>query len=41
MINLLGNPEPFFPEGAALGERAQLGMAPGEAGTGVHSGQDN
>ena len=35
----LGNPEPFFPEGSALGERAQLGMAPGEVGTGVHGGQ--
>ncbi len=28
----LGNPQPFFPEGSALGECAQLGMAPGEAG---------
>ena len=41
MINRLGNPEPFFPEGPALGERAQLGMAHGEAGTGVHGGQDD
>ena len=39
--NRLGNPEPFFPEGTALGERAQLGMAPGEPGTGVHGGQDD
>ena len=38
--NRLGNPQPFFPEGPALGERAQLGMAPGEVGTGVHGGQD-
>ena len=35
----LGNPEPFFPEGTALGEHAQLGMAPGEVGTGDHGGQ--
>ena len=41
MINRLGNPEPFFPEGTALGEHAQLGMAPGELGTGVHGGQDD
>ena len=41
MSNRLGNPQPFFPEGTALGERAQLGMAPGEAGTGVHGGQDD
>ena len=37
----LGNPEPFFPEGTALGERAQLGMAPGEVGTGGHGGQED
>ena len=41
MIDRLGNPEPFVPEGTALGERAQLGMAPGEVGTGDHGGQDN
>ena len=41
VINRLGNPEPFFPEGPALSERAQLGMAPGEPGTGEHSGQDS
>ena len=39
--NRLGNLEPFFPEGPALGERAQLGMAPGEVGTGEHGGQDD
>ena len=39
--NRLGNPQPFFPEGPALGERAQLGMAPGEPGTGVHGGQED
>ena len=41
VIDRLGNPEPFFPVGAALSERAQLGMAPGEPGTGVHGGQDD
>jgi hypothetical protein len=39
--NFLSNPEPFVPKGPALGERAQLGMAPGEVGTGEHGGQDN
>ena len=39
--NRLGNPEPFFPEGTALGEHAQLSMAPGEPGTGGHRGQDD
>ena len=41
MSHRLGNPEPFFPEGTALGEHAQLGMAPGEPGTGGHGGQDD
>ena len=41
VINRLGNPQPFFPEGSALGEHAQLGMAPGEAGTGEHGRQDD
>ena len=41
VIHRLGNPEPFVPEGTALGERAQLGMAPGEVGTGDHGGQDD
>ena len=40
MVDRLGNLEPFFPEGSALGERAQLGMAPGETGTGEHGGQE-
>ena len=40
VLNRLGNPEPLLPEGAALGERAQFGMARGENGTGVHGGQD-
>ena len=39
VINFLSNPEPFFAEGPALDERAQLGMAPGEVGTGEHGGQ--
>ncbi len=37
----LGDPEPFFPEGPALSERAQLGMARGEPGTGEHGGQED
>ena len=41
MLNHLGNPQPFFPEGTALGERAQFGMARGQVGTGVHDGEDN
>ena len=41
VINRLGNPQPFFPQNPALGERAQLGMAPGEEGTGVHGGQED
>jgi len=36
----LGNPQAFVPECPALGECAQLGMAPDEAGTGEHGGQD-
>jgi hypothetical protein len=40
VISYLGELEPFIPEGVALGERAQLGMAPGEPGTGDHGGQD-
>jgi hypothetical protein len=40
VINRLGNPEPFVPQGPALGERAQFGMAPGEVGTGEHGGED-
>ena len=39
--NRLGNPQPFVPKGTALSERAQLGMAPGEVGTGEHGGQDD
>ena len=36
----LSNPQPFVPESTALSERAQLGMALGEFGTGVHSGEE-
>ena len=39
-MHRLGNLEPFVPEGPALGERAQLGMARGEPGTGGHGGQE-
>jgi hypothetical protein len=35
MRHSLGNPESFLPNGPALGERAQLGMARGEVTTGV------
>ena len=40
MRNRLGNPEPLFPEDTALSERAQLGMAPAQPGTGTHSRQE-
>ena len=39
MSHRLGNLEPFVSHGTALGERAQLGMAHGEPGTGTHGGQ--
>ena len=35
----LGDLEPFLPKGAALGERAEFGMAPSERGTGEHGRQ--
>src|SRR5712691_10534434 len=41
MSDRLGNLEPFFAEGCALGERPQFGMAPGEIGTGLRSGQED
>ena len=41
MRRRLGDPEPFFAEGRALGERPQLGMARGESGTGEHGGQED
>ena len=37
--NCLGDLEPFFAGGTALGEHAQLGITPGEVGTGKHGGQ--
>ena len=40
MIHRFGNPQPFFHKSTALGECAQLGMARGELGTGVHGGWD-
>jgi hypothetical protein len=39
VISGLSNPEPLFPEGTALSEHTQLGMAPGEVSTGDHGGQ--
>lgn len=41
MINHLGNPQPFFPEGSAVGERPQLGMAHSELGTAEYGGQED
>ena len=41
MSNRLGNPQPFFCEGIALSERAQLGLACGEPGARVHGGQED
>jgi hypothetical protein len=40
VIDRLGHPEPFVPEGIALGERAQLSMTHDEADTGAHGGRD-
>jgi hypothetical protein len=37
----LGEPEPFLPEDATLGEHPQLGMARGEVGAGVHCGHED
>ena len=39
--NRLGNAEPFFPEGTALSERPQLGMARGESHLALHSRQED
>jgi hypothetical protein len=39
--NRLGNLQPLFPKGKALGERPQLGMAPGEPGMGAHGGEED
>src|SRR5262245_2608115 len=37
----LGNPEPLFPKGPALGEHAEFGMTQSEFGTCKHGRQDN
>jgi hypothetical protein len=39
--NRLGNPEPFFPEGTALSECPQLGVAPGKSHLAWHSRQED
>jgi hypothetical protein len=39
VINRLGDPQPFDPKGSALGERAQLGTALAEEGTGGYCWQ--
>ena len=39
--NCLDNLESFIPQGTALRERPQFGMAHGEVGTGVHGGRDD
>src|SRR5262245_28597497 len=41
VVNCLGNPESLFPEGTALSEHAELGMACGEVGTGVDGGEED
>jgi hypothetical protein len=41
VITRFGNLHPFVSEGPPLGERAELGMAQGEHGTGEHGGQSN
>ena len=41
MRHHLSDPQPFFPKGLARSEQAQLGMAPGEVGTGDHGGQED
>ena len=41
VIDRLGDPQPFFPQHIALGERAQLSMTRGKEGTGVHGGQED
>jgi hypothetical protein len=37
----LGNPQPFVPAGIARSECAQLGVAAGEVGMGVHGKHDD
>jgi hypothetical protein len=41
MIHRLGDLQPFFAKGPALGEHLQLGMAHSEEATGVHGGQED
>ena len=41
MSHRLGDPQPFVPELAPLGEVSQLGMAPGEEYTGLHGRQED
>jgi hypothetical protein len=41
VIDRLGNPQSFFPDGIARGERAQLGMAFGKPGTQAHSREED
>ena len=38
VFNRLGNPQPFVPDSTPLGERTELGMALGQAGTTAHGG---
>src|SRR5262245_35364290 len=40
MRRRLGNLEPLFPQDMAHRERAKLGMAPGEPGTGAHGWEE-
>ena len=41
MSHRLGNPQPFFTEGPALGEHPQRGMAGSELSTGGHGRQED
>ena len=41
MSNRFGNPQPFFAQDPAFGERPQFGMAYGEEGMGLHGGQED
>jgi hypothetical protein len=40
VLDRFGNSDPFFAVGTTLREYTQVGMAPGEPGTGGHGGQD-
>jgi hypothetical protein len=39
VVDRLGDPEPFFPDGTAFGKHAQFSIAPGKEGTGEHGGR--